>query len=199
MGAPTEKDASLEGGEQVVKRELRTFTWEEVQKLNTKENAHCIIDGNVYAVAAFSKIHPGGSIINRYAGQDATDAFYAFHGEEPGSPGLLALPRYLAGRLVDSPPVPAHLEDFRALRKQIASEGLMKASPRWFAGMFGFYAALYITSLITLWVLPPGIWSTLLSCTFALEAISHSSTSFQSLDVTLIYVSKRATCSRTLI
>lgn len=172
MGAPTEKDASLEGGEQVVKREMKTVTWDEVQKHNTVKDCWLVVEDKVYDVSKFVPYHPGGSILARYAGQDATDAFYAFHGEEAGSPGLLSLPRYLVGKLDQPLKVPAHLEDFRTLRKQIASEGLMRASPRWFAGMFGFYAFLYLSSLVTLWVLPHSVWTALLSCTFALDVSS---------------------------
>lgn len=166
MGAPTEKDASHEGGEQVVKRETKTITWEEVQKHNSKKDCWLVVEDKVYDVTKFIPYHPGGSLLARYAGQDATDAFYAFHGEEAGSPGLLALPRYLVGKLDQPLKIPAHLEDFRTLRKQIASEGLMRADFRWFAGMFTFYASLYLTSLLTLWYLPHNVWTALLSCTF---------------------------------
>lgn len=171
MGAPTEKDSAQEGGEQVQKRELKTVTWEEVQRHNTKKDCWLVVDDKVYDVSKFIPYHPGGSILARYAGNDATDAFYAFHGEEPGSPGITALPRYLVGKLAEPLKIPAHLEDFRALRKQVASEGLMKADFRWFSGILAFYSSLYLSALFVLWFMPVNIWTSLLSGTFSLTSL----------------------------
>jgi cytochrome b involved in lipid metabolism len=174
MGAPTEKDGSCEGGEQVRRREMKTVTFEEVQKHNTKKDCWLVVEDFVYDVSKFIPYHPGGSILARYAGQDATDAFYAFHGEEPGSPGIKALPRYLVGKLDQPLKLAPHVQDFRALRKQVASEGLMRADFRWFLAIFAFYFSLYITSLLTLWYLPQSIWSTIFSGTFSPSSHSYS-------------------------
>jgi hypothetical protein len=38
-----------------------------------------VIDGYSYDVAAFKAVHPGGSVMNFYDNQDASEAFEAFH------------------------------------------------------------------------------------------------------------------------
>jgi len=59
------------------------FTLEEVQKHNTPEDAWVIVDGAIYDVTKFAKMHPGGSnTLLDYAGQDATEDFFALHRHE---------------------------------------------------------------------------------------------------------------------
>jgi len=59
-----------------------SYTFEEVQKHNTKTSAWLVIDNGVYDVTKFAKYHPGGSILFTRAGNDATDAYHAFHSEQ---------------------------------------------------------------------------------------------------------------------
>lgn len=55
---------------------LPVYTWEEIK--NNKP--WIVIDGYVYDIGTFSKKHPGGpKIIKNHVGQDASDAFKAFH------------------------------------------------------------------------------------------------------------------------
>ncbi|KAG9333480.1 hypothetical protein JZ751_011549 [Albula glossodonta] len=63
------------------KASLRQFTWHEIQeKGGGREKFWLVIDRRVYDITSFRWRHPGGSrIIAHYAGQDATDAFTAFH------------------------------------------------------------------------------------------------------------------------
>eukprot|EP01125_Pyxidicula_operculata_P004897 TRINITY_DN1812_c0_g1_i2.p1 TRINITY_DN1812_c0_g1~~TRINITY_DN1812_c0_g1_i2.p1 ORF type:complete len:413 (-),score=52.31 TRINITY_DN1812_c0_g1_i2:202-1440(-) len=42
-----------------------------------------IIEGRVYDIKEFRKIHPGGKVINYYAAQDATVPFIEFHARSP--------------------------------------------------------------------------------------------------------------------
>jgi len=59
------------------------FTLEEVQKHNTPEDAWVIVDGTVYDVTRFAKMHPGGrQTLLDYAGQDGTEDFFALHRHE---------------------------------------------------------------------------------------------------------------------
>uniref|UniRef100_A0A8C8EDS6 Cytochrome b5 heme-binding domain-containing protein n=1 Tax=Otus sunia TaxID=257818 RepID=A0A8C8EDS6_9STRI len=62
---------------------LQLFTWEEIKIHNGHgqgQKQWLVIDRKVYDVSKFSRQHPGGSrVISHYAGQDATDAFVAFH------------------------------------------------------------------------------------------------------------------------
>uniref|UniRef100_A0A8D2P7L3 Cytochrome b5 heme-binding domain-containing protein n=1 Tax=Zosterops lateralis melanops TaxID=1220523 RepID=A0A8D2P7L3_ZOSLA len=59
------------------------LTWEEIRTRNGGGRGReqwLVIDRKVYDVTQFSRRHPGGSrVIGHYAGQDATDAFVAFH------------------------------------------------------------------------------------------------------------------------
>ena len=63
--------------------EDRQLTREEVAENNTSESLWCIIDHRVYDVTDFQDAHPGGSVVmQQYAGQDATTAFYNLHRHE---------------------------------------------------------------------------------------------------------------------
>lgn len=57
-----------------------TFTREEVAKHNKPEDAWIIVDGNVYDITKFARLHPGGKeTLLDYAGQDATEDFFGLH------------------------------------------------------------------------------------------------------------------------
>lgn len=57
----------------------RQFTWDDVRQHSTKKDRWFVIDNRVYDVSKWMK-HPGGQmVLNHYAGQDATEAFNAFH------------------------------------------------------------------------------------------------------------------------
>ncbi|KAH3861557.1 acyl-CoA 6-desaturase-like isoform X2 [Dreissena polymorpha] len=56
------------------------LTWAEISRHVTNNDRWIVIGGEVYDVTEWSKKHPGGPrLIGHYAGQDATDAFGAFH------------------------------------------------------------------------------------------------------------------------
>nr|WNZ34333.1 Fatty acid desaturase C1 [Hemicentrotus pulcherrimus] len=56
------------------------FTWDEIRTHVLPEDKWLVIDGDVYDISIWSRRHPGGkAIISHYAGQDASDAFGAFH------------------------------------------------------------------------------------------------------------------------
>nr|QBO56274.1 fatty acid desaturase 5/6-4 [Brachionus rotundiformis] len=58
----------------------RLIAWEEVKKHNKKDDCWIVVNQNVYNLTEFKKKHPGGSkIVEFYAGQDASEAFGAFH------------------------------------------------------------------------------------------------------------------------
>ncbi|XP_033728460.1 acyl-CoA 6-desaturase-like [Pecten maximus] len=59
-----------------------TLTWREVQGHNKPDDKWLVIDGQVYNITKWAGRHPGGSrVISHYAGQDATEAFKAFHND----------------------------------------------------------------------------------------------------------------------
>uniref|UniRef100_A0A8C2JVK1 Fatty acid desaturase 2 n=1 Tax=Cyprinus carpio TaxID=7962 RepID=A0A8C2JVK1_CYPCA len=107
-----------------------TYTWEEVQKHTKSGDQWIVVERKVYNVSQWVKRHPGGMrIIGHYAGEDATDAFHAFH------PNIQLVRKYmkplLIGELEASEPSQdrqkngALVEDFRALRERLEAIALM--------------------------------------------------------------------------
>ena len=108
------------------------WTWEEVEKHTTAEDAWLVIDGRVYDVTDFAANHPGGNIIYTFAGVDASDQFAAFH--RPRVYGRL--PQYFIGEVIEDEghlPSKATME-YRALRKQLWKDGWFKPDPFFYAG-----------------------------------------------------------------
>lgn len=61
----------------------KTFTREEVKKLNNEDNVLFIVDAKVYDVSDFLDAHPGGeAVLRQVAGKDATVDFYNLHRHE---------------------------------------------------------------------------------------------------------------------
>ncbi|XP_051885199.1 acyl-CoA 6-desaturase isoform X3 [Pristis pectinata] len=73
------------GGEQgeeegECEKKITLYTWEEIQKHNSRTDKWLVIDRKVYNITNWALKHPGGiRVISHYAGEDATDAFQAFH------------------------------------------------------------------------------------------------------------------------
>ncbi|BFZ15351.1 hypothetical protein BsWGS_18390 [Bradybaena similaris] len=116
-----------------VKRQLPEYTWDEVKDKTTSQGQWLVIDGQVYNVTSWSRRHPGGSkIIGHYAGQDATDAFRAFHND------LNFVKKYLKaihiGSLKESQLQVKPVEkDFREIRDVAEKMGLFHPSLLFFA------------------------------------------------------------------
>uniref|UniRef100_A0A3Q2NR99 acyl-CoA (8-3)-desaturase n=1 Tax=Fundulus heteroclitus TaxID=8078 RepID=A0A3Q2NR99_FUNHE len=56
------------------------YTWEDVQKHRSRNDQWLVVNRKVYNISQWVKRHPGGiRIISHYAGEDATEAFTAFH------------------------------------------------------------------------------------------------------------------------
>jgi cytochrome b involved in lipid metabolism len=59
---------------------VKTFTWEELAKLNDRHNGHVAIRNKVYDVSKFIKHHPGGVDQIMYGvGRDVTQIFESYH------------------------------------------------------------------------------------------------------------------------
>ncbi|KAJ6654118.1 hypothetical protein lerEdw1_007386 [Lerista edwardsae] len=123
----------------------RLFTWEEIALRNGRGpppgDRWLVIDRKVYDISRFHKRHPGGSrVISGYAGQDATDAFTAFHLDQT----LVRkhMKSLLIGELAPHEPSfepsknisPQKLliEDFRELRSTVEKMGLLKPNQLFF-------------------------------------------------------------------
>ncbi|NWV57880.1 FADS1 desaturase, partial [Daphoenositta chrysoptera] len=115
-----------------------------------------VIDRKVYDVSEFSKRHPGGTrVISHYAGQDATDAFVAFHNDKS------LVKKYLKSLLIgelapDQPSFESNkkkslLEDFRELRCTIEKMGLLRPNYFFFFLIFLHLLVLEAAAWLVLW------------------------------------------------
>ncbi|NXG78033.1 FADS1 desaturase, partial [Baryphthengus martii] len=115
-----------------------------------------VIDRKVYDVSKFSKRHPGGSrVLSHYAGQDATDAFVAFHSDK--SLVKKYLKSLLIGELAPNQPSfetnknKSLLEDFRELRCTIEKMGLLRPNYIFFFLVFLHFLVLDAMSWLVVW------------------------------------------------
>jgi cytochrome b involved in lipid metabolism len=61
---------------------MNTYTREEIESHNKRDDLRIIIDHKVYDVSEFANIHPGGKhLLYSVGGQDATEYFYELHRE----------------------------------------------------------------------------------------------------------------------
>ncbi|XP_048162702.1 acyl-CoA (8-3)-desaturase-like [Corvus hawaiiensis] len=135
------------------------FTWEEVGIRNGGRQGQeqwLVIDRKVYDVSKFSKRHPGGSrVISHYAGQDATDAFVAFHNDKS------LVQKYLKSLLIgelapDQPSFESNkkkslLEDFRELRCTVEKMGLLRPDYFFFFLIFLHLLVLDAAAWLVVW------------------------------------------------
>ncbi|NXL86870.1 FADS2 desaturase, partial [Alectura lathami] len=137
MGKGGEKGE--ESGER--KPQIRSYTWEDIQK-HTQKDKWLVIERKVYDVTQWVHRHPGGRrVISHCAGEDATDAFQAFH----INPTLVQkfLKPLLIGELAPGEPSQDRdknsqlVEDFRTLRKTAQDMNLFQASPLFFSLYLG--------------------------------------------------------------
>ncbi|RHZ54733.1 hypothetical protein Glove_423g15 [Diversispora epigaea] len=139
----------------------KKFTWEELAKHNTRDDAYVSIRGNVYDITGFITRHPGGEDVLLFAaGRDATQAFETYH--ELGKPDII-LKKFYIGTLVshELPIFPEPSEFYRTIKTRV--EGYFrkngidpKNSPSiWirYALIYGsligsYYAQFYIPSIV---------------------------------------------------
>ncbi|NXJ53637.1 FADS2 desaturase, partial [Spizaetus tyrannus] len=145
MGKGGEKGG--EAGE--AEAQIRFYTWEEIQKHNLRTDKWLVIERKVYNVTKWANRHPGGHrVISHCAGEDATDAFQAFH----INPTLVQkfLKPLLIGELAPGEPSQDRdknsqlVEDFRTLRKTAEDMNLFRANPLFFSLYFGHIIAMEV-------------------------------------------------------
>nr|WAY16334.1 front-end fatty acid desaturase group A [Platynereis dumerilii] len=126
------------GGQQIAEpQEVKDYTWTEVKKHQARNDKWLVIDGEVYDITNWARKHPGGSkVISHYAGQDATEAFRAFHND------LNFVKKYMKaihiGRLNEEDREPKDLQtDFEEIRQAAHKMGLFKPSVFFFLMVVG--------------------------------------------------------------
>lgn len=105
-----------------VKKDVITYTKEQVAKHNTKEDCWIIINNLVYDVTKWIPIHPGGeSLILNLGGGDVTDEFKVFHLD----PNYKRLKIYQIGQLaeIDRKPTTELTKDIDNLVQDLRKKG----------------------------------------------------------------------------
>ncbi|XP_059174716.1 acyl-CoA 6-desaturase-like isoform X2 [Physella acuta] len=128
---------------------IQTVTFEEVSKHNKKDDQWLLINGKAYDITNFAKKHPGGAkILNHYAGEDATDAWVAFHNDKE-KVGKFLQSLYV-GDVVD-PPLSTLKKDFRDLREMVVKSGWLKSDPWFYLFHFFHIIGLEVLAWCLLW------------------------------------------------
>ncbi|XP_053139187.1 acyl-CoA (8-3)-desaturase-like [Hemicordylus capensis] len=157
---PPQSDTTLRNPECSPEVPPQLFTWEEIGlrsgRRNSKKEGWLVINRKVYNISQFYLKHPGGSrILSHYAGQDATDAFAAFHKDDDLVKKYLS-PLYIGELKPDQPSCepPKNemlVNDFRELYSTVKKMGLLKPSYPFFTFMF-LHAFLFdVASWFTIW------------------------------------------------
>jgi fatty acid desaturase/predicted heme/steroid binding protein len=124
----------------------RVVSAEELARHNSKETGLWIqIDESVYDVSEFAKRHPGGDkLLHLYGGQDATDAFHAFHVQPARSYAIMK--GLVVGAVDSSVAVTPLVKDFRRLRLQLREQGFFEASVAFYMLWFAHVVAMELAA-----------------------------------------------------
>ncbi|XP_071104226.1 acyl-CoA (8-3)-desaturase-like [Haliotis cracherodii] len=130
---------------------LPYYSLDDIRKHASREDRWIVIDDLVYDVTSWGKMHPGGEkLISNHAGEDATDAWVAFHNDRK------AVSKYLRPLLVgkvreEERKVSELIHDFRDLRQKVEDMGLFKASVVFFTWTVGQVIALEALAWLIFW------------------------------------------------
>ncbi|GMH58856.1 hypothetical protein TrRE_jg3666 [Triparma retinervis] len=126
----------------------KLFSLDEVRQHSSPSDMFLLIENEVYDVTEFAKTHPGGTIIYKYGGKDASDQFRAFH--RPRVAGYLK--KFHVGSLdpKDAPEVDPATQDYRNLRSKLWKEGYFKANPTFYNLKHCVWVALVALSVLTI-------------------------------------------------
>jgi cytochrome b involved in lipid metabolism len=124
------------------------YTWAEVKKHITPEDAWIVHSNKVYDVSNWHE-HPGGGVIFTHAGDDMTDIFAAFHAQ--GSQAMMK--KFLIGDLI--PESVEHKDQkqldfekgYRDLRAKLVMMGMFKSSKPFYAYKCSFNMCMWLTAV----------------------------------------------------
>lgn len=159
------KGAKASNGIALINKEV---TFEELSKHNKRDDQWLLINGKAYDITEFAKRHPGGAkILNHYAGEDATDAWVAFHNDKE------KVSKYLksvyVGDVVDAP-VSGIQDDFRKLRALAEDSGWFQPDPWFYLLHMGHILLLEVLAVSLVWYFGTGWLATLAAmCILATE------------------------------
>ncbi|KAL5005706.1 hypothetical protein ScPMuIL_016864 [Solemya velum] len=130
------------------------FSMEEVKKHCKPDDKWIVIKNKVYDITNFAKKHPGGArIISHYAGQDATDAWWAFHDQKDYVGKFMKT--VCIGEVTDLEETELQ-SDFRQLRSYVEKNNLLDPNPWFFIAHFAHIIALEILALCVFWYFGAG-------------------------------------------
>jgi predicted heme/steroid binding protein/fatty-acid desaturase len=137
------------GGDAMIKKDevKKSFTFSEVQKHRTPDDAWVTYNNKVYDVTDWYE-HPGGAVIFTHAGDDMTDIFAAFHA--PGS-HVMMKKFYIGDLILESTNKDSRQLDFekgyRDLRTQLMAMGMFKSNPWFYAYKCFFNMCMWATAV----------------------------------------------------
>ncbi|XP_061825514.2 acyl-CoA 6-desaturase [Nerophis lumbriciformis] len=166
-------------GGQLTETEGSVYTWEDVQRHCSRNDQWLVIDRKVYNITQWADRHPGGfRVIHHYAGEDATEAFTAFHPDKKFV--QLFLKPLLIGELVETEPSQdrqknaAAIKDFQALHAHAVRQGLFRSRPAFFLAHLAHILLLEVLAWTLVWIWGTS-WPLTLLCAVLL-AIAQSQT-----------------------
>jgi fatty acid desaturase len=124
------------------------YTWDEVKKHITPQDAWVVYQNKVYDVSNWYD-HPGGAVIFTHAGDDMTDIFAAFHAQ--GSQAMIK--KFYIGDLI--PESMTHKNErqfefekaYRDLRAKLVMMGMFKSNQWYYAYKCTFNMFMWATAL----------------------------------------------------
>lgn len=119
----------------MLKAEKNLITVEEVEKHNTPSDCWVIVDGWVYDLSNYGKIHPGGDVCYEVAGKDASMEFLAYH---PNYVRTKKMPYKCIGRVSNPKPERPLDKEYRKLFATVERLGLDKSSHTWHIFKFAY-------------------------------------------------------------
>ncbi|XP_033628616.1 acyl-CoA 6-desaturase-like [Asterias rubens] len=155
-----------------------TYTWDEVKEHSSKTDKWVVIENGVYDVSKWVTRHPGGfKVLSHYAGEDATDAFVAFHPDKELVTKYLK-PLCIGSLEKDNKPKSSIVTDMRDLRSKVEQLNLLKPNLWFYAAHLGHILALDVLGWFVMWYFGTG-WLPYLTSAFLLLVVQGQSGWFQ--------------------
>ena len=109
----------------------KLISYEELKKHDKPTDRWLLIENKVYDITNWAKRHPGGGkILGHFSGEDATDAWRAFHNDKDHVKKFMKA-LYVGDLERPEESLTELKKDFRDLRKHVETTGLLKTNP-WF-------------------------------------------------------------------
>ncbi|XP_069326111.1 fatty acid desaturase 2-like protein FADS2B [Eulemur rufifrons] len=153
-GAEVSGKQEANGKQEVPRKSLNTYIWQEIQRHNQLADQWLVINRKVYDVTGWAYRHPGGRpVLTHYAGEDATDVFRAVHPELDVV--QLYLKPLLIGELAPGEPSQERhknsqlVKDFQELRKTVEAMKMFDAN----LGFFFLHLAQILILEVLVWLI----------------------------------------------